>query len=144
MSIKRLLDSVSQDLGYALRSMRKKPGFTATIVLTLAFVIGANTAIFTVVRAVLLRPLRYSDPERLVQITGGATPIRYDEIRSGARSYTGIGAYLGQIEEVAITGATAPEPLKQASVSANFLSILDAEPLLGRAFLAAEDNPGAP
>jgi putative ABC transport system permease protein len=145
MTINRLLDSVSQDLGYALRSMRKKPGFTVTIVLTLAFVIGANTAIFTVVRAVLLQPLRYSDPERLVQITGGATPIRYDEIRSGARSYTGIGAYyLGQIEEVAITGATAPEPLKQASVSANFLNIIGVEPLLGRGFLAEEDNPGAP
>ena len=97
MSINRLLNAVSHDLGYALRTMRKQPGFIVTTVLTLALVIGANTAIFTVVRAVLLRPLRYSDPERLVQITGGATPIRYDEIRSGARSYRGIGAYLGQI-----------------------------------------------
>jgi predicted permease len=144
MSINRLLAAVSHDLGYALRTMRKQPGFTATTMLTLAFVIGANTAIFTVVRAVLLRPLRYSDPERLVQITGGATPIRYDEIRSGARSYRGIGAYLGQIEEVAITGATAPEPLNQASVSANFLSIIGVEPLLGRGFLAEEENPGTP
>jgi hypothetical protein len=83
MSIHRLFDSVSQDLWYALRRVRKQPGFAVTIMLTLALVIGANTAIFTVVRAVLLRPLRYSDPERLVQITGGATPIRYDEIRSG-------------------------------------------------------------
>ena len=66
MSINRLLGSVFQDLGYALRTMRKQPGFTATTMLTLALVIGADTAIFTVVRAVLLRPLRYSDPERLV------------------------------------------------------------------------------
>ncbi|HWC19509.1 MAG TPA: ABC transporter permease, partial [Terriglobales bacterium] len=144
MSINQLLGSVSQDLGYALRTMRKQPGFTATMMLTLAFVIGANTAIFTVVRAVLLRPLRYSDPERLVQITGAATPIRYDEIRSGARSYKDIGAYLSLAEEVAIAGATAPEPLKQASVSANFLSIIGAEPLVGRGFLAEEQNAGAP
>ena len=143
MSMKRLLDSVSQDLRYALRTTRKQPGFSVTTVLTLAFVIGANTAIFTVVRAVLLSPLRYSDPERLVQITGAATPIRYDQIRSRARSYKGIGAYLGQIEEVAITGATAPETLKQASVSANFLSIIGLEPLLGRGFVAEEDNPGS-
>src|SRR5437868_2287528 len=75
MSIKRLFDSVSQDLRYALRTMRKQPGFAVTTILTLAFAIGANTAIFTVVRAVLLRPLHYSDPDRLVQITGSATPI---------------------------------------------------------------------
>jgi len=143
MSINRILSAVSHDLIYALRTMRKQPGFMVTTVLTLALVVGANTAIFTVVRAVLLRPLRYSDPERLVQITGGATPIRYDEIRSGARSYRGIGAYLGQIEEVAITGATAPEPLKQASVSPNFLSVIGAEPLLGRGFSAEEEKPEA-
>jgi putative ABC transport system permease protein len=141
MSIKRLFDSVSQDLQYALRTMRKQPGFAVTIILTLAFAIGANTAIFTVVRAVLLRPLHYSDPDRLVQITGGATPVRYDEIRDGARSYGGIGAYVGQTEDVAVTGGTAPESLKQARVSANFLNILGIDPLLGRGFLAEEDKP---
>src|SRR5690348_192712 len=72
VNLTRIVDSVSRDLQYALRTMRKRPGFAVTTVLTLALVIGANTAIFTVVRAVLLRPLRYSDPERLVEITGGA------------------------------------------------------------------------
>jgi len=143
VNLTRIVDSVSRDLQYALRTMRKRPGFAVTTVLTLALVIGANTAIFTVVRAVLLRPLRYSDPERLVEITGGATPIRYDAIRTGARSYSGMGAYFGHTEEVAITGATAPEPLQQARVSANFLSILGVDPLLGRRFVPADDNPGA-
>jgi predicted permease len=123
--------------------MLKQPGFAVTIVLTLAFAIGANTAIFTVVRAVLLRPLRYSHPDRLVQITGGATPIRYDEIRVSARSYSGIGAYLGQIEDVAVSGGTAPESLKRARVSAGFLTILGVDPLLGRGFRAEEDKPEA-
>jgi len=127
-----MIDSASRDVNYALRTMRKRPGFAVTTMFTLALVIGANTAMFTVVRAVLLRPLRYSDPERLVQITGGATPIRYDAIRTGARSYSGVGAYFSQIEEVSITGTAAPEPLKQARVSANFLNIIGVESLLGR------------
>src|SRR5882724_11673028 len=104
MSIHRLFDSAAQDLRYALRTMRKQPGFAVTTILTLAFAIGANTAIFTVVRAVLLRPLHYTDPDRLVQIRGGATPVRYNEIKAGARLYIGIGAYLGQTEDVAVTG----------------------------------------
>jgi len=141
MSIHRLFDSVSQDLRYAWRTMRKQPGFALTTILTLAFAIGANTAIFTVVRAVLLRPLRYSDPDRLVQIRGGATPVRYDEIKAGARLYSGIGAYFSQTEGVAVTGGTAPESLKQARVSANFLNVLGVDPLLGRGFLAEEDKP---
>jgi predicted permease len=138
----RMFDVLAQDLRYALRTMRKQPGFAFTIVLTLAFAIGANAAIFTVVRAVLLRPLRYPDPDRLVQITGGATPIRYDEISASARSYSAIGAYLLQLEEVAISGGTAPESLRQARVSANFLNILGIDPLLGRGFLAEEDKRG--
>lgn len=144
MSIRRLIDSLWQDLRYALRTMRKQAGFAVTTIVTLAFAIGANTAIFSVVRAVLLQPLHYSDPDRLVQITGGATPIRYDEIRAGERSYTEIGAYFSQTEDVAISGGAAPESLKQAHVSSNFLSILGMDPLLGRRFVAEEDKPEAP
>ena len=144
MNINRFIDFISHDLRYALRTMRKQPGFAVTTVLTLAFAIGANTAIFTVVRAILLRPLRYTNPERLVQISGSATPIRYDAIRDGARSYVGIGAYLGQVEDIAITGGATPESLKQARMSVNSLSILGVDPLLGRGFRSEEDSPSAP
>jgi predicted permease len=144
MNINRFIDFLSHDLRYALRTMRKQPGFVVTTVLTLAFAIGANTAIFTVVRTVLLRPLRYTNPERLVQISGGATPIRYDTIRDGARSYVGIGAYLDQVEDIAITGGATPESLEQGRMSANSLSILGVDPLLGRGFRTEEDSPSAP
>src|SRR5580704_2181613 len=69
-----LLETLFRDLRYAVRTMRQSPVFSATAVLTLALAIGGNTAMFTVIRAVLLKPLDYRDPERLVRITGGATP----------------------------------------------------------------------
>ena len=68
--------TVLRDLFYALRTMRKNPVFALTAVLTLALGIGANTAIFSLIYAVLLKPLNYSDPDRLVRITGGATAAR--------------------------------------------------------------------
>jgi hypothetical protein len=87
------IESVRQDLLYALRTMRKNRAFTATAVFTLALGIGGNTAMFTVIRSVLLKPLAYRDPDRVVQISGGATSVRFEEIRAEARSYTGVGAY---------------------------------------------------
>ena len=71
-----------QDVRYAFRTMRKGPGFAATAILTLALAIGGNTAMFTVIRAVLLKPLQYRDPDRLVRLSGGATPTRFAEMRA--------------------------------------------------------------
>jgi predicted permease len=124
--------------------MRKNPAFAATAVFTLALGIGANTAIFTVVRAVLLKPLEYPDPDRLVRVSGGSTYPRYDEMRAGARSYNEIGAYFNGLENVTLSGGAAPEVLKQARVSANFLPILGVEPALGRGFRSEEDVRGGP
>jgi hypothetical protein len=73
----RVLETIWQDTLYAARAMRKNPVFAATAVFILALGIGGNTAMFTVIRAVLLKPLDYRDPDKLVRISGGATPTRF-------------------------------------------------------------------
>jgi predicted permease len=144
MRVALMLDSLARDLAYTLRTLRKNPAFTLTAIITLALGIGANTAIFTIVRSVLLRPLAYREPDRLVQVTSGATPVRWDELQKSTRLYTEIGDYYSQSADVALTGAFAPEVIKQARVSANFLSVLGVEPLIGRSFTAEEDSKGGP
>ncbi|HVH88736.1 MAG TPA: ABC transporter permease [Terriglobales bacterium] len=139
-----IFDFFRRDLAYTIRSLRKNPAFALTAIVTLAVGIGANTAIFTIVRSILLRPLAYRQPERLVEMTPHATPIRFDELKKSVRSYTDIGDYFVQDDDVALTGAFTPEVIKQARVSANFLSILGVEPLIGRSFTAEEDSPAGP
>src|SRR5690349_19570874 len=117
-----LLDAIGRDFAYAIRMLRKNPAFAFTAIFTLALAIGANTGVFTIVRSVLLRPLAYHDPDRLVLVTSGATPIRWKELKKSARSYTDIGDYYSSSVDVALTGAFTPEVIKQARVSANFLS----------------------
>ena len=135
------LENVSRDAGYALRTMRKNPAFAVTAVLTLALGIGANTTIFTVVNAVLLKPLDYHDPARLVRTSRGVTFTKFEAIRQ-ARSFTAVGAFLAFNENVTISGVNGPEPLKGARVSPNFLGVLGVAPLLGRRFLAGEESAG--
>ncbi len=137
----RTLERIWQDTVYALRTMRKKPVFAATAVLTLALAIGGNTAMFTVIRAVLLKPLPYPDSDRLVRISGGATPSRFAEMKASAHSFTGIGAFTGE-ESPTLSSGGEPEVLKSVRVSAGFLGILGVDPLMGRAFRAEEDSPG--
>ena len=91
-----LLESIRHDTAYALRAMHQNPAFAATAVLVLALSIGGNAAMFTVIRTVLLKPLDYRDPDRLVEVSGGATPVRFEEMRGGAHSFTGLGAFGGQ------------------------------------------------
>ena len=144
MSAATVLDTLARDVAYTVRTMRKDRAFAITAIVTLALGIGADTAVFTIVRSILLRPLAYSQPDRLVLFIGGATPIRWDEIQQSARSYTAIGDYYSHADDVALTGAFTPEVIKQARVSANFLSILGIEPLIGRSFTAEEDSKGGP
>ena len=140
----RLFETLVRDLGYALRSMRKNPAFAATAVLTLALGIGGTTAMFTVIRCVLLKPLAYRDPDRLVQVSGGATSTRFKEMREAARSYSGLGDYLNSVFDVTLSGGAEPEVLKGMTVSANFLDILEAQPLLGRGFRPEEEEDAGP
>jgi predicted permease len=138
------VETISRDLLYSLRTMRKNPIFSATAVLTLALGIGGNTAIFAIIHAVLLKPLAYPDPDRLVQVSESATSVRFDEMKSAARSYKGLGDYLGGVFDVTLSGGAEPEVLKGVSVSSNFLSILEVEPLLGCSFRPEEETPGGP
>jgi len=130
-----------QDSVYALRSLRQKPVFAATAVLTLALAIGGNTAMFTVIRAVLLKPLAYSEPDRLVRMSGGETPTLFAEMKGG-HSFAGLGAFTSE-ENITLSGGVEPEVLKGERVSASFLRILGVEPVRGRGFREDEDGPGA-
>ena len=125
----------------ALRNLRKSFVFTATCVFTIALAIGGNTSIFTVIRAVLLKPLNYRDPERLVRFSAGATPRLFEHMRSATRSLSGVVA-VAPPEDLALSGQSGPQVLKGVRVSANFLSVLGAAPLLGRGFRPEEDRAG--
>ena len=136
-------EALARDLNYAVRTIRQSPVFAVTAVLTIALGIGGSTAIFSLIRGVLLKPLEYRDPDRLVQISGGATPVHFREIRESARSFADIGAFAMQ-ENLTLTGDFPPQVVKAIRVSSGFLDILGTAPVLGRGFLPAEDTTGAP
>ena len=138
-----LSETILRDFIYALRTMRKAPVFAVTAMITLALGIGANTAIFSVVHAVLLKPLEYQDPNRLVHLSGGATLAHFEEIKAG-KSFRDVGAFAIGTENMTLSDGGEPEALKAARVSANFLNILGVEPMVGRSFLPEEDAPGSP
>jgi putative ABC transport system permease protein len=141
-----------QDIGFAIRILRKSAGFTAVAILTLGLGIGANTAIFSVVDAVLLRGLPYRDPGRLVWATNfiprnGQTlvfPDEYAAWRSQNHVFESIAAYSPSAEHT-LTGEASPQRLRGGKVTASFLNVLGVNPQLGRNFLAEEeDRPGGP
>ncbi|HEX4748764.1 MAG TPA: ABC transporter permease [Bryobacteraceae bacterium] len=137
------LESVRRDFVYAFHALRKEKGLACVAVFTLALGIGANTAIFSVIHAVLLKPLDYPDADRLVQM-GNGTPARFELMKSATRTFIGMGASTGSEDQTLITPAQ-PVVLKAARVSAGFLHLLGVFPLLGRDFSPQEDSPaGAP
>ncbi len=145
-----VLGDLWQDLRYGLRMLRKKPGFTAVAVLALALGIGANTAIFSVVNTVLLRPLPYRDAGRLVWLwetnqTSGikqepASLPNFDDWRNQNKSFEGMAAFLKSA--LNLTGESEPERIPCLYVTANFFSVLGVEPVLGRSFKPEENKPG--
>ena len=140
---------LGHDLRYAFRAMRKSPGFTAIAMLALGLGIGADTAIFSVVNGVLLQPLSYPDPDRLLKIYEstpefGRNSVAYPNYldwRSGSRSFTDMGTYRG--DQFNYTGNGEPEQLNGGYVSASLLPVLGVHPQLGRLFLPEEDREGA-
>jgi predicted permease len=150
-----LLETLWQDFRYGLRMLRKSPGFTAVAVLTLALGIGANTAIFTVVDAVLLRSLPYQDADRLIDLT----EYRPTEINTAGVSYpdylawkqqntvfeeTGAYFLIRASNDIVLGGPTSTERERYSTVTNSFFSILGVEPALGHGFSAADEIPGGP
>jgi putative ABC transport system permease protein len=143
---------MTRDLRYAVRSLSKDPGFAAMVALSLAVGIGANTAIFSLVNGVLLRPLDYRGPERLVAISQAspkflklypALPVNIAtllEWRKQSSPFESIGAYRNT--ELSLTGSGQPELVTGAAVSANIFHVLGVAPRLGREFLDNEDRSG--
>src|SRR5881396_85043 len=139
------------DLKFAFRQLLKNPGFTAVAVLTLALGIGANTAVFSVINATLLRPFPYENPERLVILqernAGGglqdASYLNFADWRSQSALFESMAAERGG-ESFNFSGAGEPERLQGQIVSANFFQTLGIRPFRGRDFVAEDDQPGAP
>src|SRR5438876_3596644 len=144
-----------KDFRFALRQLFKQPGFAFIAILVLALGIGANTAIFSVVNAVLLRPLPYPHSEQLVLLrerllgpagfeSGSVSYMNYLDWRAAQKSFTDLA--LARAERVslsALDGKSAPEAIRAARVTGNYLSIFQVPPLIGRDFVEGDDVPGA-
>src|SRR5687767_1414430 len=157
MRIRLSVEAALRDARFATRMLRRAPAFAAAAVLTLGIAIGVNTAIFSVVDAVLLRPLPYPQPDRLALVTGmeagaathsfGHSGRAWEMLRDQASSIdravfstwtTGVNMLAGQ------RGAEVARNVRQQRVGAGFFRVLGVPPLVGREFDATEDRPGAP
>ena len=146
------IEAFVQDVRYALRLLRRSPGFTAVALLTLALGIGANTTMFSIVNGVLLRPLPYPDAERLVRLyltnteqgiaDGAVSPPDFDEWRRQTTTIVSMGAY--QVLPVIVTGGTEPVEIQAALARGAFFETLGTAPLLGRALTAEDMQHAAP
>src|ERR1041385_4675060 len=145
-----IFSDLGQDIRYALRMLAKSPAFTAIAIVALALGIGANTAIFSVVNAVLLRPLPFKHPEQLVMLWENAahlgfpkdtpSPANFLDWQKQAQSFTGMAAMVEK--SFNLTGVGEPERLEGRRVSANLFDLLGVPASLGRTFVADDDRPG--
>jgi predicted permease len=143
------LRSVLSDCRYGLRQLRKSPGATAVMIFTLALAIGAATAIFSVVYGVLLRPLPYTDANRIMavfEVTSRGRPSRladpnFDDFRDQNRSFQAIAKYIDNV--VSVSSASQPTRTAVASVSPDFLKVFEVQPIFGRDFSASDAKKGA-
>src|SRR5690349_5106423 len=145
-----LFSDLTQDIRYALRMLAKNPAFTIVAVIALALGIGANTAIFSVVNAVLLRPLPFKNPEQLVMLWENAahlgfpkdtpSPANFLDWQKQAQSFTGMAAMVER--SFNLTGVGEPERLEGRRVSANLFDLLGVPALHGRTFVPEDDKPG--
>ena len=145
------METLIKDIRYGVRGLIKRPGFTVIALITLALGIGANTAIFSVINAVLLRPLQFKNPEELVIVWEDATfagfplntpaPANYFDWKNQNQSFADMAASAELSYN--ITGDGEPERVMAFAVTENFFPVFGVQPLLGRNFLQEEDRPGA-
>jgi putative ABC transport system permease protein len=146
------MDALFQDLRYAARTFRRAPGFALLAILTIAVGIGANAAIFSIVNAVLLRPLPYPRADELLLVSqsdrrtklslSDATPANFLDWRARNRTFTALAAY--ESAAMSLTGTDHADPVSGAMVNANFFDVLEVHAALGRTFTASDEEPGAP
>jgi putative ABC transport system permease protein len=147
------MEALWNDLRYAVRMLVKTPGFTIIAVITLALGIGANTAIFSIVNAVLLRALPYSNPENLVQISNtflpawpklGLSPGDFQDWKKQAHNFSEMAAYVDVATDgFNLTGEGEPERVKVAYATSNLFPMLGIRPVAGRTFAPSDDKPGS-
>src|SRR5438105_5722661 len=145
------MDSFLRDLRFVARSMARTPGFFVIVIATLGLGIGATTAIFSVVNGVLLRPLPYPQPERIVRVwqvnkSGGDVQFsdpNFNDVRSDSRSFAAMAEFTENGTVSVVTGREAVRA-QMATVSREFFAILGVQPLLGRTFVPEEQRVGAP
>jgi len=142
--------ALAQNLRFALRGLKRNPGFTAVAVLTLALGIGANSAMFSIINGVLLRPLPYRDPQNLVLLSESwpqfprlsLSYLNYKDWRDQSRSFESVGAVRNFV--MTMTGIEEADRIPAQNVTASLFDLLGVRPELGRLFDATEDKPGAP
>ena len=141
------METIIKDIRYGIRGLIKRPGFTTVAVLTLALGIGANSAIFSVLNAVLLRPLPYADADRIVRIEEtegkggmGVSPPNLLDFQQQNKTFESIAGYARG--SFILTGAGEPLRVQSCEISADLFSVLGVKPLIGRSFLAADERPG--
>jgi putative ABC transport system permease protein len=145
------MEIVTQDLRYAIRTLARNPGFSTVIVLTLALAVGANTAIFSIVNGVLLKPLPYPDPDRILMLwessltdrtLGTVSPGNFFDWREESHSFEKMAA-IDSYPDFILNGSGEAQRLAGAAVSGDFFSLLGVHMVLGRDFTPEEDRPGS-
>jgi len=146
----RPVEDMLQDLRYGVRKLLKSPGFALVAIMTLALGIGANTAIFSVVNAVLLRPLPFERPEELVKVYGTRASrssfsrphsyLNFNDLRAQNQTFEALAAYTGSSS--ALSGADAPEQITGVVSSGDIFHVLGTKPLMGRLLEAGDERPG--
>src|SRR5262247_786323 len=136
------MDSIIKDIRYGLRSLMKRPAFTAVAVITIALGIGVNTAIFSVINAVLLRPLPYDDPSRLISFRSNQSAPDLADVESQSKTFSRLGGMV--MQPLAYTGGNEPMQFEIGQVTGGFFETLGVKPERGRFITNEDDKSGGP